>query len=200
MSNNNPIETTYSSGAILYAIVHHTDGRVWDNVAQGYEVFNDANWASYAVLMAEQGTSGYYRALFPAAAGGDFLTTEVVYQQASGAPSTIDAPATGIGQSQGVDVAAIAKSVVAASRLAISLGGMVTGSITSAVTATATAFPTTLDNTLTDAYQGRLVLFASGALKDQVGTISHYDVAVGLLTMTGPFTEAPGVADAFIIV
>lgn len=29
----NPIETTFSSGAILYAVLHHTDGRVWNNVA-----------------------------------------------------------------------------------------------------------------------------------------------------------------------
>lgn len=196
----NPIETTYSTGSTLYAVVHHTDGRIWNDVAQAYQAYNGASWAQYAIPLTEQGSSGYYRADFPAAAAGDFLTTEVVYNQAGVAPDTVDAPATGIGQSQGVDVAAIAKSVVAAARLALSLGGMITGTVTGAVAATTTAFPTTLNDAADNVYQGRLVLFYSGALIRQVGNIAAYDSVNGLVTVAGPFTEAPGVADAFIIV
>ena len=197
---SNPIETTYSTGSFLYAVIHHTDGRVWDEALQGWYTFNDANWASYAIPLNEQGASGYYRADFPAGAVGDFLTTEVVYNQAGISPSTIDAPATGIGQSQGVDVAAIAKSCVAASRLALSLGGMITGAVTSTPASTASAFPTSLNDTTNDVYQGRLVLFTSGALIRQVANIIFYNGTTKVLTVAGPFTEAPGVDDTFIVV
>lgn len=197
---SNPIETTYSSGSNLYAVIHHTDGRVWDEALQIYSAFNEANWASYAIPLTEQGTSGYYRATFPAGAVGDFLTTEVVYNQAGIAPATVDAPATGVGQSQGVDVAAIAKSCIAASRLALTLGGMATGSVTSAVAASASSFPTTLDDADANVYQGRLVLFLTGNLIRQVANIAAYTPINGIISVAGPFTEAPGVADAFIIV
>lgn len=198
---SNPIETAFSSGATLYAVIHHTDGRVWNNVSLLYEAYNDANWGSYAIAMTEQGVSGYYRGSFPALAAGDFLTTEVVYQQAGlPGPALGDAPATGIGQSQGVDVAAIAKSATAAARLALSLGGMITGTVTSAVTPTATVFSTDLPDTTPNVYQGRLILFTSGGLIRQVGNISAYSATNAKITVAGPFTAAPAVADAFIIV
>jgi hypothetical protein len=196
----NPIETVFSSGSNLYAVIHHADGRIWKEIAQEWQDYNDANWLSYGVALTEQGASGYYRSNFPAGAVGDFLTTEVVYNQAGVYPALGDAPATGIGQSQGVDVAAIAKSCLAAQRLALSLGGMVVGAVTSAISPTALSFSTDLPSIKNNTYQGRLILWATGALKDEVGNISASAAANGKVVVNGPFTEAPGVADAFIIV
>lgn len=195
----NPIETTYSSGATLYAVVHHTDGRIWNNDGSAWEAFNDARWAQYAIPMTEQGSSGYYRAEYPEDAGG-VLTTEVVYNQADVAPALGDAPATGIGQSQGVDVAAIKANVTAASNLEKSAGSMIQGAVTSAGASTVSVIYTDLDDTITNAYQGRLLVFVTGNLIHQVANISAYNAVTHTITVAGPFTEAPAVADAFIIV
>lgn len=197
---SNPIETTFSSGATLYAVIHHTDGTVWNESLQVFEAYDDAKWAQYAIALTEQGSSGYYRGTFPAGAKGDFLTTEVVYQQAGGSPTLGDAPATGVGQSQGFDVAAIAKSCVAAQRLAISLGGMITGAVTSAAAPTASEFTTDLPDTANNVYQGRLMLFYTGGLLRQVANIAAFNGTTKAIKVAGPYTAAPGVADAFIIV
>jgi len=194
----NPLETTFTSGATLYAVIHHPDGRVWNNVMEAWEAFNNANWAEYAVPLTEQGSSGYYRADFPAGAA-DILSSDVVYQQAGVAPDTVDAPATGIGQSQGVDIAAIKSSVIAASNLNKSLLSMIQGAVTSAGVATVTKFFTDLPDTA-NVYPGRIAVWTSGALIRQVGNITAYNGLEKSLTVGGPFTQAPGVADTFIIV
>lgn len=195
----NPIETTYSSGSTLYAVIHHTDGRVWNNIEEAWEAFEDAKWAQYAIAMTEQGSSGYYRAEYPAGAGG-VLTTEVVYNQAGGTPALGDAPATGVGQSQGVDVAAIKTNVIAASNLQKSLSSMIQGAVTALGTSTASKIYTDLSDAAANVYQGRIMIWTSGALIRQVGNILSYDATDNFLIVSGPFTEAPGVADTFIIV
>jgi len=194
----NPLETTFTTGGTLYAVIHHPDGRVWNNVMEAWEAFNNANWAEYAVPLTEQGASGYYRADFPAGAA-DILSSDVVYQQAGVAPDTVDAPATGIGQSQGVDIAAIKSSVIAASNLNKSLLSMIQGAVTSAGVATASKFFTDLSDTVS-VYPGRIVVWSSGPLIRQVGNITAYNGLEKSITVGGPFTQAPGVADTFIIV
>ena len=194
----NPIETAFSSGATLYAVVHHTDGRVWNNTNSAWEAYSGALWAQYAVALTEQGTSGYYRGTFPTGAT-DVLSTEVVYQQSGGTPALGDAPATGIGQSQGVDIAAVKTSVTAALNHKTALLGMIIATVTSSGTSTALKIYCDLADTV-DAYQGRVVLFASGALIRQVGNIVSYDATGHFLTMASGFTAAPVVGTTFIIV
>jgi hypothetical protein len=196
----NPIETTFTTGATLYAVIHHTDGTVWNDSLEVFEAYDDSKWAQYAIPLTEQGSSGYYRGTFPAGAKGDFLTTEVVYQQAGGSPTLGDAPATGVGQSQGFDVAAIAASVVAASNLNKSLLSMIQGAVTSAGVATASKFFTDLADDTDYVYVGRIVVWTSGVLIRQVGNITVYNGLEKSITVGGPFTQAPGVADTFIIV
>ena len=77
---------------------------------------------------------------------------------------------------------------------------MVVGAVTSAISPTALSFSTDLPSIKNNTYQGRLILWATGALKDEVGNISASAAANGKVVVNGPFTEAPGVADAFIIV
>ena len=196
----NPIATTFTAGATLYAVIHHTDGTVWNDSLEVFEAYDDAKWAQYAIPLTEQGSSGYYRGTFPAGAKGDFLTTEVVYQQAGGSPTLGDAPATGVGQSQGFDVAAIAASVVAASNLNKSLLSMIQGAVTSGGTSTASKIFTDLADTDNYVYKGRIVVWTSGVLIRQVGNIIAFNGTEHSVTVGGPFTQAPGVADTFIIV
>ena len=195
---SNPIETTFSSGATLYAVIHHTDGRVWNDVAQAYHAFNEANWASYAILLAEQGASGYYRATFPSGASGDFLTTEVVYQQAGGAPATIDAPATGVGQSQGVDVAAIKASVIAAQNLRLSALSMKQGTIVAGASTTTLLYTDLGD--ASDVYQGRLLVMTSGDELRAYANIASFDPITAALLLAGGLPGVPAPGDTLLII
>ena len=195
----NPVETTYSSGSTLYAVIHHTDGRVWNDITELWEAFDDSKWVQYSIPLTEQGASGYYRAAYPAGAAG-VLTTEVVYNQAGGSPGTVDAPATGVGQSQGVDVAAIKTNVVSASNLEQSLSSMIQGAVTAIGTSTASKIYTDLSDAAANVYQGRIIIFTSGVLIRQVANILSYDETDNFLTVAGPFTAAPALADTFIIV
>lgn len=195
----NPIETVYTSGSTLYAVVHHTDGRVWNQVNQAFEAYNAANWAEYAVPLVEQGASGYYIGTFPAGAAG-VLTSDVVYQQAGGTPATIDAPATGIGQSQGVDVAAIRTSVTAASNLNISALSMIQGVITATGTTTASKIFTGLTDSGINIYQGRLFIVTSGAIVRAVANIASYNQTEKSITLAGALPAVPATGVTFLIV
>ncbi len=194
----NPIETSYSSGSTLYAVIHHTDGRVWNDITEAWETFNDSKWSQYAIPLTEQGTSGYYRADYPAGAAG-VLTTEVVYNQAGGSPGTVDAPATGVGQSQGVDVAAIKTSVEAAGNLKTTLDSETIGATTDLGTSTASVLYTDLDDAI-DVHQGRLLIMSSGDILRAVANIASYNPTTHVLTLAGPLPGIPALADTFIIV
>lgn len=199
-----PIETVYPTGASLYAVIHGIVGglaKVWDPTlsagAGGWATYNGANWAQYAVAMTEQASSGYYSATYPANIDTHaVLTTEVIYN--NGTPTLGDA-AIAIAQSQGTNVAAVDNDPSGPEKLKNSLKTMVIGNVI-AGTLTATAFTTDVVNANTNAYQGRSLLFVSGTLKDQGGTISEYDVATQKITVAAAFTGAPSAADIFIIV
>lgn len=53
------------SGQAIYAVIHDSAGKYWNGSA--FEAFNSANWATYLVLLTEDGTTGYYKAAFPVA-------------------------------------------------------------------------------------------------------------------------------------
>ena len=191
-----PIETTFASGSTLYAVLHNPDGTVWNDLNSAWETFNASLWAQYAIALTEQGTSSYYKAAYPTVAV-DALSTVVIYEQSDVAPAITDA-ASGIGQSQGVNVAAIAENLSVTETLQISLLGMKTGAV---VTGTSSSiFTTNLADTTNNVYQGRLCLFTSGALIRQVGNIIAYSGATHAITVGGPFTATPSAGDSFIIV
>lgn len=193
----NPIETAFTSGVTLYAIIHNPNGKVWNNVTLAWEAYNGALWTQYAIAMTEQGTSGYYSGTYPATAN-DVLASEIVYQQAGGTPSLADAPATGVGQSQGVDLAAIRASVIAAANLNLSSLSMIQGAV-AAGTSTALKVYTNLTDTV-NAYQGRIIVFTSGALIRQVANIASFTPTGAYLTLSGALTAAPAVGATFIII
>ena len=193
-----PIESAFLSGATLYAIIHNPNGQVWNNNTLAFENFNGANWANYAVAMAEQAGSGYYRAAYPAQITG-VLTTEVVYQQKGGAPALSDAPAIAAPfQSQGGNVAAVLGSQPAASNLSAALANEVAGHAVTGTLSTTQA-TTSLTQALVNAYAGRSILWTSGALAGLVAGITAYAPAGGLLTFT-TLPAAPSNGDTFLII
>jgi hypothetical protein len=163
-----------------------------------WETFNSGNWALYAIALTEQAGSGYYRADYPSGVGDDVLTTDVLYSQVGGTPAISDAPPVGIGQSQGVAVAAIRDGVEEAINLKKNLGSMVIGAVASG-TPTTTQMITDLPESLHNVYVGRLIIWTSGVLKRAAAYIVAYNGDAKLLTF-GAVPTAPAVGDEFIIV
>src|SRR3990172_10617264 len=156
-----PIETTYQPGFTLYAVIRGTVGgvrKVWNETAQAWEVYSAGNWSQYAVPLTEDAGSGYYAADYPAAISG-VHTTEALYATAT-SPAIGDAPASGVGQSQGSNVSAVGGEPVAAANLAAALGSQTTGALIG--TPTALLLQTDLADTLDDVYVGRMLIMTSG--------------------------------------
>lgn len=196
------LETIYTVGATLYAMVRRrSDGFTWNTALNGgdggFEAWNAGNWAQYAIALTEQATSGYYTADYPLV--GDEFTGEVVYAQAGGTPAPGDAPPFSLTSSNGANVAAVAGNAESAANLGASLSAMQVGAVIAGAL-TASSFPTDLESTTNSAYQGRVVVFTSGVLIQQVGNIISYDGATRTIGVGGPFTAAPAASDTFIIV
>jgi len=191
-----PIETVGASGLTLYAVAHHPDGTVWNTATSEWEAFSAGNWSLYATYLAEQGASGYYRAIHPVS-DETILVTEAVYVQGGGSPSQGDAPASGIGQSQGSAIGAVMYSRIAAANMAKNLDIMKSG-LAVAGTLTTTQMSTNLRDSY-DAYKGRLLVWTSGTLIRRATYIAHFDPATLVLTF-GQVERAPVVGDAFLII
>lgn len=193
-----PIETTYLTGANLYAIIHNPNGQVWNNNTLAFEAYNGANWTNYAIPLSEQAGSGYYSAAYPAAIPATVLTTELIYQRAGGAPALTDNPSIAVTKSQGDNVGALRGSALAAGNLSQAAGAEIPGSAVTGTLSTTQA-TTTLTQSLLNAYAGRTVLWISGALAGLAAGITGYTSAGGLLTFT-PLPQAPANGDLFLII
>ncbi len=79
-----------------------------------------------------------------------------------------------------------------------SAGTIVTGAA-EAGTLSTTEMTTDLTEATNDHYNGRIVIWTSGVLKNQASDITDYVGATGKLTYTA-VTEAPSAADTFVIV
>lgn len=97
----------------------------------------------------------------------------------------------------GVNAIQISGSVTAADKLELSALQIVSG--TAQGTPTATLIDTDLTEATNDHYNGRILIFTSGANINQARTITDYNGTTKELT-TDAFTEAPAAGDAFIIV
>lgn len=192
------IETFTASGQFPYVVSHNPNGQVWNTTlnagAGGWENYNSAHWAQYAIPLVEQAGSGYYSAAYPPAISG-VLTTEVLYFNET--PTFGDVPGGG-SQSQGVNLVAVAADATAPAKLRASLASMVIGAV-AAGTLAANQFPTDVINANVNAYQGLTLKFVTGALLGQGGTIAAYDPDTQAVTLTAPFTGAPALNDVFVI-
>lgn len=97
-----------------------------------------------------------------------------------------------------VDVGAINGSTEAATDLAASAGTIVRGAA-EAGTLSTTQMTTDLAEVTDDHYNGRIIIWSSGVLKDQATNITGYLGTTGRLTYTAT-TEAPTAGDTFVIV
>lgn len=198
-----PIETIYTSGSTLYAVIHGIVAgvaKVWNttlNAGSGdWQTFVGANWSQYAVAMTEQTGSGYYSGTYPTAIEG-ILTTEALYIQGGGSPALGDSPVATV-KSQGSNLAAIAGETQSALNLGSSAGSQQTGSLIG--TPTASVLPTDLTSTEDDAYLGRILIMTSGNADQQVQYVTAYDGTTKVLTLAAPLATAPAAADTFVIV
>lgn len=191
------IEVSYQSGSSLYAIIHRSDGLVWNNFTLAFEAYNAANWGQYAVVLAEQAGSGYYSAAYPVGIQGT-LTTEVVYEVRSGSPALSDAPGISMGQSQGSNIAAIFNNQLAAQNMGAALGVEILGQAVAGLLSS-TQMTTNLPDAIDSVYVGRTLYFTAGGLIRQAGRITAYLGATRMLTFTA-MTGTPAIGDAFVIV
>ena len=78
----------------LYFIVINSSGNYWDDVAKGFEAFDNASLGDYDIPMPEDGTPngiGVYRGTFPAHANlVDGTYDVIVMQQVAGSPALGD--------------------------------------------------------------------------------------------------------------
>lgn len=93
---------------------------------------------------------------------------------------------------------AINDNALAAIRLALSAGTIVIGAAATGTLST-TQMTTDLTEATDDHYNGRIIIWTSGVLKDQATNITDYAGIGGLLTFTA-VTEAPSNTDSFVIV
>lgn len=194
----NPIEISFTPGATLYAIIHHPDGRVWNTNSLAFEAYNAAHWTQYAISLTEQTNSGYYSAPYPSQITG-VLTSESVYNQVGGTPAIpADAPAIGLGQSQGSDIRAIEGDATTVDKMKAAIDTELLGAAISGTLST-TQMTTNLLSSVNDAFVGRVILFRSGALVNQAALITAYDGTAKMLTFS-QVTSAPSPGDTFIIV
>jgi len=98
----------------------------------------------------------------------------------------------------GVDVTSIDGDAVAASNLQQSASVIYQGSVTGAATAT-TLVDSALTQSATDFWNGRIIIFTSGALKYQATNITGFTPGTDTLTFTA-LTAAPSGADTYVIV
>lgn len=198
-----PLQVLYTPGATVYAVVRGVVAgtrQYWNKTlnagAGGWEAYNSAHWAQYALPLTEDAGSGYFAANYPANIAG-VLTTEAYYFNAV-TPTLGDAPIAPLSQSQGANVAAVGADATVAPTLQQALTSEATG--VAAGVPTVSVIPTNLANAQANSYAGRSVLFTSGAAAQCAGRIVGYAVVNGVLTLAAPLPVAPAAGDKFVIV
>jgi len=96
------------------------------------------------------------------------------------------------------DVTKISGSATAADNLEASALGIVATDVNDA-SASTTAFVITSTEATNDHFNGRIIVFTSGALKDQATDITDYVGSTRTVTVTA-LTEAPADNDTFVII
>ena len=196
------IALIFTSAQTLYVVIRNAvTGQVWNPTtgpSGAWENYNSSHWAQYAVALTEQAGSGFYAVAYPAGIAATDLSIETFYQQAGGSPTLGDAPATGLGNSQGQNLTAVGGDASGARTFQASLASMTFGAV-AAGTLTPSSFPTNLTDPSLNAYAGLSVRFVSGALKGQGATIVSYDPSTGTIGVAAPFTAAPSAADILVI-
>jgi hypothetical protein len=192
------IEAIYTTGSKIYVVMRNKiNGQVWNNSTLAFEVFNSADWASYAIPLTEQAPTGYFWANRPAGIAGT-LVSDSFYLQAGTSPATTDT-AINLKNGSGENIAAVSGDPsVAPTNLQSALSTEVQGSVI-AGTITNSYFPTSLTASANNTYIGRSILFTSGAQSGNQSLIQGFTASGAILTVS-PLPGSPAVGDTFIIV
>lgn len=154
----------------------------------------DAIWDEAQAGHIMAGTFGKYLDAQISAAGG--TTAADVWGYIT--RSLTDKAGFALAADQAVNAAKINGSATAATQLALSAASIVSG-VAIAGTLSATQMSTNLTEATDDHYNGRIIIWTAGALKDQATNITGYAGVTKVLTYTAT-TEAPAPGDAFVIV
>lgn len=111
---------------------------------------------------------------------------------------TLTATTTDVTNAVTANATQIGGSTSAATQLALSTNTIVSAAAITGTLST-TEMTTNLTETTDDHYNGRVIIWTSGVLKDQATDITDYTGSTKLLTYTA-VTEAPSNTDTFIIV
>jgi hypothetical protein len=201
MNTRLKIQVVFQSGQTLYTIIlNRVTGQVWNPTlntgAGGWEAYNSAHWAQYAVAMTELTGSGIYTADFPTGIADDELTTEAFYQT-SGSPTLGDTPAAGLNPTQGQNIVGVAGNGDVVLTLLQNLKAGLRGA--AAGVPTASVIPTDLTVAQSNALGGRSVIFLDGPAAFCAGRIVSYNTTNGVLTLAAPLAVAPEADDTFVI-
>ena len=128
----------------------------------------------------------------------DDVATDVITLQADTDDIQTRLPAALVSGKMDSDTTAISGSTAAADQLEASAKTIVVGAAQTGTLST-TQMTTDLTEATDDHYNGRIIIWTSGVLKDQATNITDYTGVSGLLTFTAT-TEAPSNNDTFVIV
>jgi hypothetical protein len=87
-----------TTGLTVYAVVFSASGQFWNTSGTpAFEAETDANWASYAISLAQAGTTAVYMGSFPSAitTAGEYC---VQFRQQGGASPALSDPILGMGE------------------------------------------------------------------------------------------------------
>lgn len=139
----------------------------------------------------------------PTQAETNYVAFVVIASKASCYSASITVVTTATATAGTVDVGAINSVTNAAARLALSAGQIIPGTVSNAVlTPTTTAFAADdITEATANHYNGRIVIWTSGALVGQATDITAYSLvsSEGNFTVTA-MTEEPANNDTFVIV
>jgi hypothetical protein len=108
-------------------------------------------------------------------------------------------PAALVGGRMDSNMSAIDNDNTAAVNLKLSTLQVISGSVETGGGPTTTVFQTDLAETQDDIYIGRIIIFTSGAAKDEATDITDYTGSTGTITCTA-LANAPANTDTFIII
>lgn len=170
------------SGKNLYALILNASGQIWNGST--FEAINAANWATYAIVLTEQSTSGIYVANFPAVAAGAYGVSMRLRSGAS--PATGDQVAATVNSPVHWDGSA---EILPASRAEY------TAAKAAYLDASIAAVKTKTDNLPTDPADQSLVIAATDSILTRLGAPAGVSVSADIATIEAQ-TDDIGIAGA----
>lgn len=132
------LHVAYSaSGRTLYAVVRNQAGQVWNPGIGNFEAYDASHLGSYALALAEQGSSQYYVGSMPGNGPGVYFVA--IYDQQGGSPAEGDPlvgplqaiPWNGGSVATALDVLALLPSALVSGRMDCHVGDIADDAVTS---------------------------------------------------------------------